>query len=173
MCVQPGAMKLVLGRHWMHVTRIHSVMSEDQFHCTRLYLLDDHDVLARTNTETEIKLFRNAQWSCGKWNCLWAKTHFWINWMFVLIGKPPIGALTAYSLVQWNWFSDVTWCTWATCIQWRQRTNFTAPDCTYEVLKIFRDVSAVKPDLQGWELGMAKLDQNSSLFDQQNVLACW
>ena len=34
-----------------------------------------------------------------------------------------------YSLVQWNWFSDITGCTWVTCIQWRQRTNFTAPGC--------------------------------------------
>ena len=30
-----------------------------------------------------------------------------------------------YSLVQWNWFSMVTGCTWVTCIQWRQRANFT------------------------------------------------
>ena len=37
------------------------------------------------------------------------------------------GSTAAYSLVQWNWFSDVTGCTWVTCIQWRQRTNFTAP----------------------------------------------
>ena len=36
-----------------------------------------------------------------------------------------------YSLVQWNWFSDVTWCTRDTCIQWRQRTNFTALGCTH------------------------------------------
>ena len=34
-----------------------------------------------------------------------------------------------YSLVQRNWLSDVTGCTWVTCIQWRQRTNFTAPGC--------------------------------------------
>ena len=34
-----------------------------------------------------------------------------------------------YSLVQWNWFSDVAGCTWLTCIQWHQRTNFTAPFC--------------------------------------------
>ena len=34
-----------------------------------------------------------------------------------------------YSLVQWNWFSGVTGCTWNSCIQWRQRTNFTAPGC--------------------------------------------
>ena len=37
-----------------------------------------------------------------------------------------------YSLVQWTWFqvSDITWCNWISCIQWRQRTNFTAPGCT-------------------------------------------
>ena len=34
-----------------------------------------------------------------------------------------------YCLVQWNWFSDVTGCTWVTCIKWRQRTDFTAPCC--------------------------------------------
>ena len=39
--------------------------------------------------------------------------------------------LCMYSLEQWNWFSDVTGCTWVTCIQWRQRTSFTAPGCTY------------------------------------------
>ena len=35
---QPGAVKLVLWRHWMHATQVHPVMSENQFHCTRLYL---------------------------------------------------------------------------------------------------------------------------------------
>ena len=35
--IQPGAVKLVLWRHWMHVTQVHPVMSENQFHCTRLY----------------------------------------------------------------------------------------------------------------------------------------
>ena len=34
-----------------------------------------------------------------------------------------------YSLVQWNWFSAVTGCTWVTCIQWCQRTNSTSPGC--------------------------------------------
>ena len=34
-----------------------------------------------------------------------------------------------YSLVQWNWFSGITGCTWNSCIQWRQRTNFTALGC--------------------------------------------
>ena len=32
-------------------------------------------------------------------------------------------------MVQWNWSSAVTGCTWVTCIPWRQRTNFTAPSC--------------------------------------------
>ena len=32
-----------------------------------------------------------------------------------------------YSLVHWNWFSDVTRCTWVIHIQWRQGTDFTAP----------------------------------------------
>ena len=35
----------------------------------------------------------------------------------------------AYSLVQWNWYSDVTVCTCITCIHWCQGTNFTAPSC--------------------------------------------
>ena len=39
-----------------------------------------------------------------------------------------------YSLVQWNWSSDVTWCMQLRCIQWPQRTNFTAPDCTCTTL---------------------------------------
>ena len=41
----------------------------------------------------------------------------------------PLHERVVYSLVQWNWFSVVTGCTWVTCIQWRQRTNFTAPGC--------------------------------------------
>ena len=35
--VQPGAVKLVLWRHWMHLTQVRPVTSENQFHCTRLY----------------------------------------------------------------------------------------------------------------------------------------
>ena len=34
-----------------------------------------------------------------------------------------------YSSVQWKWFSGVTGCTWMSCFQWCQRTNFTAPGC--------------------------------------------
>ena len=37
--------------------------------------------------------------------------------------------IEVYSLVQWNWFSDVAWSMKIRCIQWRQRTNFTAPGC--------------------------------------------
>ena len=35
----------------------------------------------------------------------------------------------SYSLVQWNWFSGVTACTWTSCVQWRQTANFIAPGC--------------------------------------------
>ena len=34
-----------------------------------------------------------------------------------------------YSLVQWNWFSDVIGCLLLRCIQQRQRTNFIARGC--------------------------------------------
>ena len=40
MYVQPGAVKLVLWRHLMHEIQVHSVMPENQFHCTRLYVYD-------------------------------------------------------------------------------------------------------------------------------------
>ena len=35
--LQSGAVKLVLWRHRMLVNQVHPVMSENQFHCTRLY----------------------------------------------------------------------------------------------------------------------------------------
>ena len=35
--VQPGAVKLVLCCHWMHLNFNASETSEDQFHCTSLY----------------------------------------------------------------------------------------------------------------------------------------
>ena len=40
-----------------------------------------------------------------------------------------------YSLVQWNWFSGMTGCTWISRIQWCQRTNFTAPGCIHSLNK--------------------------------------
>ena len=36
--IQSGAVKLVLWRHWVHLSYMHPVTSENQFHCTRLYL---------------------------------------------------------------------------------------------------------------------------------------
>ena len=35
--IQPGAVKLVLWRHWMHLSFMHPVTSKNQFHCTKLY----------------------------------------------------------------------------------------------------------------------------------------
>ena len=37
--VQPGAVKLVLCGHWMHLSYMHPVTSENQFRCTRLYTM--------------------------------------------------------------------------------------------------------------------------------------
>ena len=34
--IQPGAVKLVLCSHWLHLSFMHQVTSENQFHCTRL-----------------------------------------------------------------------------------------------------------------------------------------
>ena len=45
--VQPGAVKLVLWRHCMHEIQVHPVTSENQFHCTRLYM---YKCLTRTYT---------------------------------------------------------------------------------------------------------------------------
>ena len=39
--IQPGAVKLVLWRHWMHVTQVHPVTAENQLHYTRLYMQTD------------------------------------------------------------------------------------------------------------------------------------
>ena len=36
--IQPGAVKLILWRHWIHATAAAAVTSENQFHCTRLYV---------------------------------------------------------------------------------------------------------------------------------------
>ena len=51
--IQPGAVKLVPWRHWMHATQVHPVTAENQFHCTRLLDVvivrpqsDDHAALS-------------------------------------------------------------------------------------------------------------------------------
>ena len=43
--------------------------------------------------------------------------------------RPYLEWTVLYSLVQWNWFSDVTGCMKLRCIHWRQRTDYTAPGC--------------------------------------------
>ena len=35
---QPGAVEVVLWRHWKHVTQVHSVISENQLPCTMAYV---------------------------------------------------------------------------------------------------------------------------------------
>ena len=49
--------------------------------------------------------------------------HPWLCLVRCILGQ------TAYRMGQWNWLSDVTGCTWATCIHWRQRVSFMAPGC--------------------------------------------
>ena len=52
--VRPGAMKLVLWRHWMHLNYKHSLTSENQFHCTRLYI---HNIT------------KSTIWTHGRFSC--------------------------------------------------------------------------------------------------------
>ena len=47
--LQTGAVKLGLWRHWMHVTQVHQMTAENQFHCTRLYR-----TLSRFNYSTPV-----------------------------------------------------------------------------------------------------------------------
>ena len=42
----------------------------------------------------------------------------------------PWRAFRIYSVVQWNWFSVVTGCTWVACISDVREPIFTAPGCT-------------------------------------------
>ena len=59
----------------------------------------------------------------------------WTKWMLMSKRSCVVLAYSRmYSLVQWNWFSDVTGCTWISSIQWRQRTNFTAPGCKCRII---------------------------------------
>ena len=71
----PGAVKLVLWRHWMHVTHEvhHLVTSENQFHCTRLYIflayfVKSIDLQENNNTRRSfpwLKVSRHTQSSDG------------------------------------------------------------------------------------------------------------
>ena len=42
--IQPGAVKLVLWRHWMLLSCMHQVTSQNHFHCTRLYSWKVHPI---------------------------------------------------------------------------------------------------------------------------------
>ena len=74
----------------------------------------------------------------GQWPPRW----YWLSlyWLMLTLAHWPKRfwciMSSMYSLVQWNWFSDITECTWVTCIHWRQRTNFTAPGCMLKTEKV-------------------------------------
>ena len=79
-----------------------------------------------------------------------------------------------YSLVQWNWFSDVTGCTWVTCIQWRQRTNFTAPSCIWYTSASVRKLNAYEKfkasqRIHSWVSGCTKIACIRKVGDSQNT----
>ena len=46
--VPPGAVNLVLWHHWMHATAAAAVTSENQFHCTRLYMCKPYQSMVLT-----------------------------------------------------------------------------------------------------------------------------
>ena len=66
----------------------------------------------------------------------------------------PQWGLCKHSLVQWNRFFGVTGCAWDTCIQWRVRTNFTAPGCTSE----FTQFCHLAQTFCGWPAKMASIE---------------
>ena len=67
--------------------------------------------------------------------------------------------LCQYSLVLNNWFSDIIACTVVACIQWRQRTNMTAPGCT-------RRISVIRN-------GTQVLSSNFSRTYRQGAMFCF
>ena len=59
MLIQPGAVKLVLWCHGMHVTQVHPVTAEDQFHCTRLYSVGRKGFLGRAEFPSTSRISRS------------------------------------------------------------------------------------------------------------------
>ena len=63
--IQPGAVKLILCGHWMHLSYMHPVTSENHFHCTRLYLGTSEDKtrkqLSSKNLLLKLKLEKCAR----------------------------------------------------------------------------------------------------------------
>ena len=105
------------------------------------------------------KLHKDAQ-TCSKDNILWVSknsqpTMQIVSHLFLslsrakLIGGHSVALQSreggcsqwrTYSLVQWNWFSDITGCTWISWVRWCQRTNFTAPGCMQKCTHIRNQV---------------------------------
>ena len=60
--VQPGAVKLVLWRHWMHPSYMHPVTSENKFHCTMRYIPNQTTAMRR---KTQIRAFGHRLTPCN------------------------------------------------------------------------------------------------------------
>ena len=71
--VQPGAVKLVLWRHWMHLSYMHPVTPESQLHCTRLYAmyLASAPVVLRWNIHTSLPIAKRYSLSLAFRSCPW------------------------------------------------------------------------------------------------------
>ena len=60
--VQPGAVKMVLWRHWMHLSYMHPVTSENQFHCTWLLnnrRWDNKPIIPKKTQQTDLMFSHN------------------------------------------------------------------------------------------------------------------
>ena len=82
----------------------------------------------KKNHSAEVLVSQGTERMRLVWFSSWA---FRISMVWLVHKDPPHTPYTLYSLLQWNWFSDVTGCMLLRCIQWPQRTNFTAPGCTH------------------------------------------
>ena len=69
-----GAVKLVLWRFWRHVTQVNPVSSENQFHCTGVYMFWNHAGKLSTVAAWPI----STDWSVHKTN-LPAASLFWLG----------------------------------------------------------------------------------------------
>ena len=66
LCLQSGAVKLVLWLHWMHLTYMFPLTSENQFHCTKLYIshyatISVNVMLSRAETSAVFFPYRVSQ----------------------------------------------------------------------------------------------------------------
>ena len=72
--VQRGVVKLVLWRHWMHLSCMHPVTPENQFHSTKLY---KHSLVEHSFSQINqtVWILRHLKTSLN-WSCMWSSKRF-------------------------------------------------------------------------------------------------